>query len=282
MRVLPAVEAFAARYAADVCVATPSHGERIEALASELASSVDQIIVVGGDGTLNGVVNGVLTSGSPETAVTFLPAGRGKDAARTLPSLSHTDLERTTVAWAYRQVDVGHVSAEQGEGTFFINIGSLGLGATAARIAARLPRLPGTTCYLLGAAGGLLREQAVDVRLTIDDEPEITMPECRLVAAANGRYFGGGLHIAPMAVPDDGLLDVVTVSGAGRVEILRNIPRVFRGTHMSHPAIRHWRARTIAIEADHVIGVETDGEVLGHTPARITVQPAALRWAVPQ
>jgi diacylglycerol kinase (ATP) len=281
-RVLPAVERFAARYADEVRVVSCGRTDRIETLARNLAAIVEQIIVVGGDGTLNGVVNGVLVSSNPDVGVTFLPAGRGKDTARTLPFLSNADLERIDVDWLHRHIDAGVVHTKDERATHFINISSLGLGATAARYASRLPRFPGTTCYLLGAAGGLLREPAVDVRMQFDDQPEISLDQCRLVAVANSRYFGGGLHIAPMALPDDGFLEVVTVSGASRIEILRRLPRVFAGTHMSHPAVRHWKARTVTINATPAIGIETDGEVLGQVPGTFSVMPGALNWMVPR
>ncbi|HVL25923.1 MAG TPA: diacylglycerol kinase family protein [Thermomicrobiales bacterium] len=281
MHVLPEVEAFARRYADRVRVATPAPGERLETLAATIADEVDQIIVVGGDGTLNGVVNGVLASARPDVTLALLPAGRGKDSARSLPSLTRADLERVPAEWTCRQIDAGRVTTPTGEPRHFINIASLGLGATSARIAARLPRLPGTTCYLLGAAAGLVGDPAVDVHLRFDDAPDVSLNGCRLIAVANGRYFGGGLHIAPMAAADDGLLDVVTVAGASRAEILRNLPRVFTGAHMTHPAVRHWRTTHLTIEADPGIGVETDGEVLDGTPARFEVVPRAIRWAVP-
>src|SRR5687767_14593263 len=118
--------------------------DRIEALVNEIAADVDQIIVVGGDGTLNGVVNGVLDSPNPNVGITLLPTGRGKDSARTLLYPSQADLERTSVEWLHHRVDAGVVHTNGGESRHFINISSLGLGATAARLASGLPRFPGT------------------------------------------------------------------------------------------------------------------------------------------
>jgi diacylglycerol kinase (ATP) len=278
--VLPAVERFVERYADHLRTISCKPTDRIEALSRRLAAAVDQIIVVGGDGTLNGVVNGILKSTNPDVGVTFLPAGRGGDSARTLPSLTRADLERARIDWHLQRLDAGSVQTNSGVTTRFIKISSVGLGAAAARIASRLPRLPGTTCYLIGAAGGLLKDPAVDVQLCIDGHLDVTLDACHLIAVANGRYFGGGLHIAPMALPDDGFLDIVTVSGASRFEILRNIPRVFTGAHMSHPAIQHWKVNTLTVNARPAIGVETDGEVLGVTSAALSVLPAALNWMV--
>jgi diacylglycerol kinase (ATP) len=212
--------------------------------------------------------------------VAFLPSGRGKDSARTLPSLSRNDLLRTGVSWRMEPMDVGVVTLGDGPTRYFINISSIGLGATAARIATRLPRLPGTATYLVGAAAGLVSERHVTVQLRADGQAATVLERCRIASVANGRYFGGGLQIAPMASAQDGLLEIVTVSGAGRIEILRNLPRVFRGTHMTHPAVHHWTARCVAIEATPPVGIETDGEVIGRTPATFTVLPGALPWAV--
>ena len=278
MRVLPELQHFARSFADDVRTAMPSDERRLEPIAAEMAASVDLIIVTGGDGTLNGVVNGLMPD--PQIPVAFLPSGRGKDSARTLPSLSRSDLARTGISWKTEQVDVGMVTLAGGTARYFVNISSLGLGATAARIATGLPRLLGTASYLVGAALGLVSDGHFSLQLRVDDQMVATLERCRIASVANGRYFGGGLQIAPMASVRDGLLEIVIVSGAGRVEILRNLPRVFRGTHMTHPAVRHWTARSVSIEATPSVGIETDGEVIGATPATFTILPGALPWAV--
>ena len=277
LRVLPLLERFARSFSDDVCTAIPTMGQRIEPIAAGMAASVDLIIVSGGDGTLNGVVNGVMPDAC--VPVAFLPSGRGKDAARTLPSLSRDDLAESDVSWRIEAVDVGQVTLAGGTVRYFINISSVGLGATAARIATRLPRLPGTANYLIGAAAGLVTDRHVALRVRGEHQDVVDLEDCRIASVANGRYFGGGLQIAPMASAQDGLLEIVTVSGAGRFEILRNLPRVFQGTHMAHPAVRHWTAPAVSIDAQPPVGIETDGEVIGVTPATFNVLPGALAWA---
>ena len=278
MRILGHVERFARSWATEVHTVVPRPDDRIERVSAELARTVDLIMVVGGDGTLNGVVNGIMHAGT-HTPIAFVPAGRGKDVARTLGGIRWADLQRRSATWKHRAVDVGFVATDEGSGRYFLNASTSGLGARSARVASRLPRLPGTTCYLLGAGVGLMQDRPYTARLCLDGR-EIVLHECRLVVVANCRFLGGGLRFAPDAAVDDGLLDVVGVAGIGRVEILNAIPRVFRGTHLTHHAVQSWRAAEITIRADIPVEVETDGELIGTTPVTYSVARKALTWAV--
>ena len=103
-----------------------------------------------------------------------------------------------------------------------------------------------------------------------------------LIVVANGKYAGGGMRIAPPASMQDGLLDVVTLRGAGRLEMLfRLLPAVYRGAHMGHPGVHYTQAHTVMVEADEPLAIELDGELAGTTPIWIDVLPRVLPVCLP-
>jgi diacylglycerol kinase family enzyme len=256
--------------------------ERIESIAQVLAPDVDMIGVVGGDGSLNGVINGVLASTRPDVPICFLPAGRGKDAARTLPSWDINQLDQRSLAHRLMRVDVGVAETPDGERRYFINESSVGIGAFAARSASHLPRLLGTGSYLIGTVHGLIHERPFTAMLEIDGVGTVELPRCHHITIANGRYFGGGLQIAPQADARDGLLDIVAVADASAMEIARALPRLFRATHLTHRAVHHWQATGVSVITDRPALVESDGEQWGSSPIHFSVIKHALTWVEPQ
>lgn len=282
LRLRQRVEALGARSNATLIIRIREQHSRIESLAQELAPDVDMLGLVGGDGSLNGVVNGVMTSRRPEVPVFFLPAGRGKDAARSLASWDIQRLDNRTLEHRKVKVDVGVVQTPGNGPRYFINESSIGIGAFAARSASRLPRWLGTTSYLLGTAHGLLHERSFTARLQVEGVGMVELRRCHHITVANGRYFGGGLQIAPQADARDGLLDIVTVADTGAIEIARALPRLFRATHLNHSAVRFWQAKDVAIETDVPVMIESDGEQWATTPARFSVLNRALTWVEPK
>src|SRR5439155_26434797 len=102
-----------------------------------------------------------------------------------------------------------------------------------------------------------------------------------MVALANTPYYGGGMKIAPAADPSDGLLDVVLIQEVSRLRFLRQFPRVFRGTHLSDPAVKCFRGRTVTITGDADTRVMVDGEPCGTLPIRVTPAETRLSLVVP-
>ena len=101
------------------------------------------------------------------------------------------------------------------------------------------------------------------------------------VVAANGRWFGGGMRIAPQADPADGALDVVVLGALGRLELLRWLPTIYPGTHVRHPRVRVCRARRLRVSGA-ALPTHVDGEPAGATPVTLSVEPGALRLRVPR
>lgn len=256
---------------------------RLEPSLHQMIPDLDAIAVVGGDGTLNGTVNAILTSVRPKTPVAFFAAGRGKDTARTIDSFSLSVMGTHQVDWGCtRDVDVGRASLDSGEHRFFINTSGVGLSAAAARLAARLPRQLGATSYVVGAVYGFAVTRPAPARLVFDDERSVEIEDLLTIAVCNGRSFGGGMHIAPDARADDGLFDIVAVRNANLMDLLANLPKLMRGTLRDHPALTRWRSVGVRVERTPLSPIDLDGELWGHVPVTYTIEPHALKWIGPR
>ena len=236
------------------------------------------VIAVGGDGTAHEVVNGLLRrpSASPPR-VGFLQRGTGADLRRSLASPRRAE---DVAAWLRtdrsRLIDVGRVGTSTGR-CYFINVADAGIGAEVVRRAARGPAvMGGTVNFLGGAVISLLTHRNALVRIRLDDGPVVTR-RIRTVAVANGAYLGGGMWIAPEAQPDDGRFDVVTVGDVSRILGIRSLPMLYRGTHGQLAQVEFGLARRVEIDSEEPIGVEADGELVGHTPAVFEMVPGALQ-----
>ena len=259
----------------------PRDAERI---AREAAlSGVARLIVAGGDGTASEVASGVLAAdlaGSPQVAV--LPLGTGGDFARTIrtPRDLATAIGRLRRGET-RELDAGRIRFRGRDGSecvsHFINVASLGITGLTVELMQRAPRLlGGTASYLIGALRSIRRHECQPVRLRVDGEVVHDGPLV-FAAIANGSYFGGGMHVAPTSRPDDGVLDVVIVSEMSKLELLANLPSLYRGTHLSHPAVSVHRGREIVAEAEPgEVLLDVDGEPLGSLPAHVVCLPGAI------
>lgn len=235
------------------------------------------VVAVGGDGTVNEVANGVVDPGSgADVALGIVPAGRGSDLVRGLGWGRDAPAAMARIGRGEaRRIDLGRATFGDGSSRLFVNVAGVGLDAAAAALAAR-SRLPGSTApYLSGAAGALLRHGSYPMTVDIDGTP--LSGEMRAVIIANGGYFGGGLRIVPGAVLDDGWLDAALVGDLSWLDVARNAPRVFRGTHLEHPKFTLRSARSIRVGSSRRVPVQLDGEVVGTTPVAFCVAPAALR-----
>jgi diacylglycerol kinase (ATP) len=265
------------------------------------------IAVVGGDGTLSEAASGFFEFETTadghglhlpmpvkgEAALALFPAGTGDDFARGLAG-SRAPLEewiekfiaysRGHVERTPRVVDVIYGRVAAGERQFIcLNVATIGLGAeVAARVASQgraLKQLPGEARFVAAAFGALAAWRERRVRVLVDDH-QVTEDQTNLLAIANGLYAGGGMMFSPEARTDDGLIDLVLTHDLTRAAILRELPRIRRGGHVSNPRVRIFKARHVRIETEgteNQLLVEADGNVRGHTPAEFHVMPNALR-----
>jgi diacylglycerol kinase family enzyme len=163
----------------------------------------------------------------------------------------------------------------------FANVASVGFSANVARAVGRTSkRFGGTFAFYLGVVRTLLTLGSPEVSVHLDGEHWYHGPVL-LVAVANGRFFGGGMQIAPEANPRDGLLDVVLITAMTRLQVLRKIHTIYKGRHIGLPWVKTARATNVEISAPTGVPVETDGEEAGLTDARFRIVPDALSVLLP-
>jgi YegS/Rv2252/BmrU family lipid kinase len=243
------------------------------------ASAGALLVVVGGDGTVNEVVNAVAGTGA-ELAV--LSSGTGQDLARSQGIPSDFDAAvRVALEGETRTIDVGRVELADGTRRYFANVGSAGMsGAVARRANAMSKRLGGKATFFYALTREFLAWQNTQVTVELDDG---VRRDCAMhdVIVANGRWHGGGMKLAPEATQDDGLFDVVTIGDISKLDFVTTAPKLYSGKYLSHPKVELLRSSTVAIDATEPLPLEVDGEPIGTTPARFEVVPAALRLRVP-
>lgn len=259
----------------------PRDAERIA--REGVRAGIERVIVAGGDGTVNEVANGLLAAelGS-YAALGVLPLGTGGDFARSLgiPRGLEGAVE-LLAAGKVRQIDAGRISyldaASRKASAYFVNVASLGISGLIDQLVNRATkRFGGRASFLIGTIKAVARHRSEHVTLRVDGEVVLDAP-LLLAAAANGRYFGGGMHISPEARLDDGLFDVVLVPDLPKPTLLWKLPLIYSGKHLHDPVCRFLRGRVIEAEATSgVVLLDIDGEALGALPARVDVVPNAL------
>jgi YegS/Rv2252/BmrU family lipid kinase len=238
-----------------------------------------RLLVVGGDGSVNEVLQGVMDAGLADTGeltLALAPHGTGNDWARSLGlPLDPRDIARVIAAGHTLRHDVGAIDFPAAVGNprrWFINVAGAGYDA---HVTARVPRpVPSAVTYLRLALDGLATYRAPEFRITADGQTI----EGRLLLAfvANGRYCGNRMHVAPTARVDDGLLDVVAVQDLSLLQALPKLAKLYGGSLLGDPAVRHLRVARVRIETDPPAIVQADGQLVGRTPAEFSVLPAAL------
>ena len=241
----------------------------------------DRVIAVGGDGTLNGVINAIVDSPNPSLPVAFVPTGRGKDTSRSVPSWSPAAMAEHTFELAtVIPIDLIRITLESGLTRAGINVADIGLAAHAAVIANRIPRQFGSLAYVLGAARGIVPPKPFTLCMTVNGE-SLCIDDALLLSVCNGRTFGGGIHIAPMADYQDGWLDIVVAHNANLIDLATQLPKLKKGTLVDHPALMRWRAQRVTIESADTKWFEVDGEQLSNQPLSFDIAPQALNWVTP-
>ena len=258
------------------------HPGHLTELARGAAGEGRLLVVVGGDGTLNEVVNGLVGTNA-EIAV--IPNGTGQDFGRTheIP-LRFDDAVRVALTGSPRAIDLGRAvyRAPGGEepSRVFANVGSAGMsGAVARRANSMSKRLGGRATFYYALVREFVAWKNTEVTVSFDDgERRGRMHD---VIVANGRWHGGGMKLAPDAHPDDGLFDVVLIGDVSKLDFVTTSPKLYHGGHVGHHRVEVVRSPTLTIEAESPIPLELDGEVAGTTPARFEVIPGALRLRSP-
>jgi YegS/Rv2252/BmrU family lipid kinase len=238
------------------------------------------IVAVGGDGTVQEVVNGMVENDRPlaeGSVLGVVAAGSGCDFVRTfgLPqdvprAVHHLEGERLYA------IDLARVDYTEDGRTvtrYVPNIAECGLGGAVVRRAERLPRWLGRSRYFWAFWLSMRGYRAGHISVRADRKS--WEGRASNVVIANGQFYGGGMKISPRSYPGDGLLDI-QISTGPKSEAFTMIPKVYRGEHVPHPHIKEMRGKSITVEADRPLPIEGDGEVLGTTPATFTVIPEVV------
>lgn len=273
---------------------TARRGHATELAAEGAKEGFRLVVAVGGDGTLSEVVNGVLAAVdagglSEAPAVGLINVGTGGDFRRSLGvgagcehSLEALALGRT------RLVDVGRATFAGLDGQqvtrYFVNVVSAGLGGLVDHYIDVIPgffggRLGYYLASLWAVAAG--SEQPVLARVTWNGETRDEVIPAYLVAVCNGRWFGGGMDLAPMALPDDGRLEVVTITERNKLALLAKTRTIYTGRHLDEPTVKHFPCERIELRlenegAERRFLLDFDGDALGSLPLTVEVLPRRL------
>ena len=257
----------------------PGHAQELAQKAVDRGFST--IAVHGGDGTFNEVVNGLLSRSADNIPLVFLPSGTGADLVRTL-GISHSlsQAARQAIQGTAQRIDIGQALFMDLEGRpvqrYFVNVTDVGFGGDLVRyVNSHSKRLGGKLSFLKGVLITLFRYQNKPLRITLDDR-ETLETRASSIVVANGKYFGGGMWVAPEARLDDALFELVIIGDVSKIDVLTNIGRLYRGTIAKHPKVKTFQAGTIELTSEEEVLIDLDGELVGRLPARFQILPEKL------
>jgi diacylglycerol kinase (ATP) len=263
---------------------TEAPGHAVELAREAARQGYEMVVAVGGDGTIHEIVNGLYASGCLSDALLgIVSTGTGSDYIRTIGiPRAYKDACQRMMEPKIRAVDLGIVEFRRHGGIaerIFVNFAGAGFDAEIVRrTTQQFKSLGALPSYLLGTLTTLITYKNKDVSIKIDGVEEHRRV-CTIITN-NGRYGGGGMFTAPNAELSDGLFDVMIVDDITKPDFLVSLPRLYKGTHLTHPKVTMKPAREIEIHAKQKMSLQADGELLGEVPARIRIMPLALNIIV--
>lgn len=245
-------------------------------IAKESASDYDVVVAVGGDGTINEVLNGLVGT---NVILGIIPVGTGNGIAREfgLP-LKIKEACKTIFDGHTRWIDVGNF-----DGRYFMGCAGTGFDALIAKFAGEL-RGPfrGIWVYFFAGLMVFYRYKPIPISVKIDSELSLEVKPL-LVAIANTKRYGGKALITPQAEPDDGLFDICVIQTMNVASLARHLPKLFKGTHTNLPQVKIYKGKNVFIQANELIPFHIDGESLGSfCSVQIDILPKAIRLLVPK
>ncbi len=238
----------------------------------------DLIVAAGGDGTLNGVINGV-SERIADVSIGVIPLGTGNDFVRSLNLPTDVDENIKILARRRtRQIDLVRVTTDRHR--YLVNVSSGGFsGIVDEKLTPEIKTTWGSLAYLRGAAEALPELSAYHTEVLLDDHEHIEMNLYNVIVA-NGRFVAGGIPIAPDAIVDDGLLDIILISEQPPAQLALLMGQIFLGEHLKSPAVVFRRAARLAVSSTPGIWFNVDGELIGNAPVTFDIMPRALRFVV--
>ncbi|MEI6805318.1 MAG: diacylglycerol kinase family protein [Myxococcaceae bacterium] len=250
---------------------TKTIGHATQITREQIVAGASVILVMGGDGTLNEVVNAL--GENSKVPLGILPSGSGNDTAKSFSwSEDIKGQVRRLMNAQVKMVDLGLVISKT-QKRYFLNVASCGISAVIAKNMREQERKTGAPLwYYLQTLKAIWSYRPTQIRVNIDGK-NIQHPDCSLLAFANGQYFGGGMQIAPGARMDDGRFDEIAVSKMGLGFFLRHGLSVYRGKHLDLPQVYKMRGQVALVESlsKQPVYVEADGEDAGELPARFEI-----------
>ena len=261
-----------------------------ELAADAIRSGYDRVVAVGGDGTVNEVINGFFHKDkplSPHAGLGYLPSGTGSDLARalSLDRFSSEELLGLLFTAAIKPVDLGSMDFRSPDGRatqrFFLNEASVGFSADIAQTVNESNKaLGGQASFLIGVLRCLVGLKNSEMQITVDGKPWYHGPVF-FAAACNGMYFGGGMKVAPEASLDDGFFDLILVKYFTRRDVIHHISKIYRGEHLALAQVRCARCRRVEFSSESIVPLEMDGEQPGTIPGSIRIIPRGIPFLVP-
>jgi len=272
-------------------VFTENRKHAIELTSMAIQEGIKKILVVGGDGTLNEVVNGIFNQKSypvKDILVGMIPVGTGNDWGKTydLPRKYKQAIEVIKKEHVFTQ-DIGHIRFDSTEGQqerYFVNVSGMGYDALVAMKTNRMKDKGrgGTLAYLMNIFTGLFQYRNTHFNIKVDGK-EVFKGKVLSMNLGICKYNGGGLMQVPDAIPDDGLLDITVIKGISKFTIVKNVAKLYDGSFIKLKFVEQFRGGscTIVSKPEGVVLLEADGESLGHSPLQFTVIPKALNVIIP-
>jgi len=264
---------------------TVGPGDATRMTREHLLHGADRIVCVGGDGTLNEVVNGFFDENGPirkEAVLGFLPNGTGCDFVRTMPIPSGIGPSLQTIREGYvRTIDLGRIRFRNHQGgvstRYFHNIASFGLGGEVVDRVNRTSKACGPfITFIWGTLVSVFTYEKKRIRLKVDDADERTVDVLN-IAIANGRYHGGGMLVAPDAETDDGLFHVTVIGAMSLPLVFRHLPKLYTGKIKRISQVSMQTGKRVTAASEQRVLLDIDGEQPGTLPADAEIIPSALK-----
>jgi len=269
---------------------TTAPGEATQLARLAVSENAQSVVCVGGDGTLNEVINGLMNDDgprNPDLQLGFIPKGTGCDFRRTLSIPTNPEEALKVIEGGRtRLIDLGRLRFTDHDGEirtrYFHNLTSFGLGGEVdERINNSGKKLGGFLSFIMATLISLVRYEGKRMRLRVDDhfDEEVVVLN---VAVANGQYHGGGMWVAPGADPSDGLFHVTIIGDLSLPEVFYYLPKLYNGKILQVKQVRSLTGRKVEAFSGERVLLDVDGEQPGRLPVKIEIIPSALRILSPE
>jgi YegS/Rv2252/BmrU family lipid kinase len=266
---------------------TEERGSAIGIAEDAIEQGIRNIAVIGGDGTLNEVVNGVFRQQAVKTTdvtLAMFSLGTGNDFIRTMQiPRNYKDAARAMLQGKTRIIDAGRLrygATDKEQVRYFVNVCGMAFDGAVTEHANSTKGSIGRMAYLRSVLITLFKYEPTKVRVTVDGK-EVADELLFCINVGNCKYSGGGMRLVPEAVPDDGLFDITLLRPLPKLKVLMNLYRLFDGSIYRIKEATHLRGKRITVFSDPPICAEAEGEFIGYSPFELEIVPAAIRIIVP-